>query len=228
MLESYSDADTSGFLIHEPEELRPLLESALRTGIQIQAHAIGDLANRFALDLYKEAMDAVPVSERAISDARWRIEHAQIVNASDVSRFHSLGVIPSMQPSHTISDLHFSRSRLGIERMGDACAWQSFLNAGSAIAGGSDAPVERGEPMVEFYAAVERKDLEGFSGEGWHPKQSVSRMEALKMFTSWATYAALRKIAGERLRLKSMQILLCYHTTLWKYSPMRFRRLSVL
>jgi predicted amidohydrolase YtcJ len=193
LLEPYRDADTSGFLIHEPEELRPLLESALRAGIQIQAHAIGDRANRFALDLYEEAMDAVPVSERAICDTRWRIEHAQIVNSSDVPRFHSLGVIPSMQPSHAISDLHFTRSRLGVERMGDAYTWQSFLDAGSVIAGGSDAPVERGEPMVEFYAAVERKDLEGFSGEGWHLEQSVSRMEALKMFTTWAAYAAFEE-----------------------------------
>tara|TARA_Y100000588_G_C14008792_1_gene819008 strand:+ start:168 stop:560 length:393 start_codon:yes stop_codon:yes gene_type:complete len=77
--------------------------------------------------------------------------------------------------------------------MGNAYAWQSFLDAGSVIAGGSDAPVERGEPMIEYYAAVARKDLGGFSGEGWHPEQSVSRLEALKMFTIWAAYAAFEE-----------------------------------
>jgi predicted amidohydrolase YtcJ len=193
LLAPYSDAETSGFLIHEAEELRPVLVSALGAGIQIQTHAIGDLANRFTLDLYQEAFEAVPASVRKISDPRWRVEHAQIVSSEDVPRFHQLGVIPSMQPSHAISDLHFSHIRLGIRRMNDAYAWRSFLDSGSAIAGGSDAPVERGEPMVEFYAAVERRDLEGYSGEGWHPELAVSRMEALKMFTTWAAFSAFEE-----------------------------------
>ncbi len=193
LLAPYSDAATSGFLIHEPEELIPLLRSALRSGIQIKTHAIGDLANRFTLDLFEETLNSVPLPERAVSDPRWRIEHAQIVDSADIPRFRALGVIPSMQPSHAISDLHFSRSRIGVERMGNAYAWQSFLDAGSVIAGGSDAPVERGEPMIEYYAAVARKDLGGFSGEGWHPEQSVSRLEALKMFTIWAAYAAFEE-----------------------------------
>ena len=95
-----------------------------------------------------------------------------------------------MQPSHAIGDLHFAASRLGLKRLEGAYAWQSFLKAGSIIPGGSDAPVERGEPMIEFYAAVARKDLKGFSGEGWHPEQAVSREQALQMFTIWPAYAA--------------------------------------
>src|SRR3979411_3552228 len=90
-----------------------------------------------------------------------------------------------MQPSHAISDLFFAPARLGMDRLVGAYAWQSFLKSGCIIPGGSDAPVERGEPMIEFYAAVARKDMKGFSGEGWHPEEAVSREQALRMFTAW-------------------------------------------
>ncbi len=98
-----------------------------------------------------------------------------------------------MQPSHAISDLFFAPSRLGKERLAGAYAWQSLIKARAIIAGGSDAPVERGEPMIEFYAAVARKSVKGFSGDGWHPEQAVSREQALKMFTAWPAYAAFEE-----------------------------------
>src|SRR5213082_4240457 len=162
LLAPYSDkADTSGFLTQKPEELRPMFEEALRRGIQVETHAIGDRTNRLILDLYEGAFRAVPPGNRKIREPRWRIEHAQIVHPADIPRFAKLGVIPSMQPSHAIGDLHFAPSRLGIQRLGEGYAWQSFLKSGSIICGGSDAPVERGKPMIEFYAAVARKDLKG-------------------------------------------------------------------
>jgi predicted amidohydrolase YtcJ len=123
------------------------------------------------------------------------VEHAQILSAQDIPRFAKLGVIPSMQPSHAISDLFFAPSRLGKERLAGAYAWQSLLKSGVIIPGGSDAPVERGEPMIEFYAAVSRKSVKGFSGDGWHPEQAVSREQALKMFTAWPAYAAFEEKA---------------------------------
>jgi predicted amidohydrolase YtcJ len=98
-----------------------------------------------------------------------------------------------MQPSHAISDLFLAPARLGMDRLAGAYAWQSFLKSGCIIAGGSDAPVERGEPMTEFYAAVARKSVKGFSGDGWHPEQAVSREQALKMFTTWPAYAAFEE-----------------------------------
>ena len=165
----------------------------MRRGIQVETHAIGDRANRVILDLYERAFKAVPPNERKIREPRWRVEHAQILNAADIPRFAKLGVIPSMQPSHAISDLFFAPSRLGIPRLAGAYAWQSLIKSGAIIAGGSDAPVERGEPMIEFYAAVARKDQKGFSGEGWHPEQAVSREQALKMFTLWSAYAAFQE-----------------------------------
>jgi predicted amidohydrolase YtcJ len=194
LLQPYSDKpDTSGFLTIKEEDLQPLLQQALTRGIQIETHAIGDLGNRFILDQYEKAMKAVPRRRWALKSPRWRVEHSQVVNPADIPRFAKLGVIPSMQPSHAIGDLHFAPSRLGIARLGGAYAWQSFIRSGSIIPGGSDAPVERGEPMIEFYAAVARKDQKGFQGEGWHPEEAVTREQALRMFTIWSAYAAFEE-----------------------------------
>jgi predicted amidohydrolase YtcJ len=194
LLAPYSDMpDTSGFLTVKAEELRPMLIDALRKGIQVETHAIGDRANRFILDEYETALKAVPASERKVAEPRWRVEHAQIVNPADIPRFAKLGIIPSMQPSHAIGDLFFAPKRLGIERLAGAYAWQSFIKSGVVVPGGSDAPVERGEPMIEFYAAVARKDQKGFSGEGWHLEEAVTREQALKMFTIWPAYAAFEE-----------------------------------
>lgn len=194
LLEPYSDApDSKGFLRVKEEELLPMLKSALAKGIQVETHAIGDYANRWVLDEYEKALKAVPAAQRKIAAPRWRIEHSQIVNPTDIPRFAKLGIIPSMQPSHAIGDLHFAPSRLGMERLKGAYAWNSFLKSGVIIPGGSDAPVERGEPMIEFYAAVARKDIRGFSGEGWHPEEKVTREQALKMFTIWPAYVAFEE-----------------------------------
>ena len=192
LLAPYSDQpDTSGYFRQKPEELSPMFEEALRRGIQVETHAIGDRANRVILDLYEKAFTTVSPNERKIREPRWRVEHAQNLTEQDLPRFAKLGVIASMQPSHAISDLFFAPARLGMERLAGAYAWNSLLKSGAIICGGSDAPVERGEPMIEFYAAVARKSLKGFSGEGWHPEQAVTREQALKMFT---ICAGLRRV----------------------------------
>jgi predicted amidohydrolase YtcJ len=194
LLEPYSDAPTtSGFFTTKEDALLPMFIEALRQGIQVETHAIGDRGNRTILDLYEKAFKAVPTEQRKVREPRWRVEHAQIVDPVDIPRFAKLGVIPSMQPSHAIGDLFFAPARLGIKRLEGAYAWQSFIRSGSIVPGGSDAPVERGEPMIEFYAAIARKDQKGYSGEGWHPEQAVSREQALKMFTIWAAYAAFEE-----------------------------------
>ena len=194
LLENYSDHDTNGLLKYKEFEMLPMLKDALRKGIQIETHAIGDRANRTILDWYEKAFEEVSAMERYDrNDPRWRIEHAQIVNPADIPRFKKMNIIPSMQASHAIGDLHFAGSRLGQERLKGAYAWQTFLKQGSLIAGGSDAPVERGEPMIEFYAAVARKDQKGFTGQGWHDEEKVTRDQALKMFTLWVANAAFEE-----------------------------------
>jgi len=194
LLQPYADApETSGYLTQKESDLQPMFEQALERGVQVETHAIGDRANRIILDLYERALKSVPSEKRKIREPRWRVEHAQILSPQDVSRFSKLGVIPSMQPSHAISDLFFAPSRLGKERLAGAYAWQSLIKSGAIVPGGSDAPVERGEPMIEFYAAVGRKSVKGFSGDGWHPEQALSRDQALKMFTAWPAYAAFEE-----------------------------------
>ena len=183
----YSDApQITGTFLMEPTDMRAAMAKALKSGIQVATHAIGDRGNATTLDMYEETFKADP---KAGAAARWRIEHAQIIRPVDIPRFHADQVIASMQPSHAIGDFHFASARLGKARLKGAYAWKSLLDLGAVVVGGSDAPVERGAPLIEFYAAVARKDLSGFSGPDWHPEERLSRAEALKLFTASAAYA---------------------------------------
>ena len=189
----YDDYETKGFLIFQKEETMPKLIKALVKGIQIQTHAIGDLANKVTLDWYEEAFDNVSEANRMIPEPRWRIEHSQNILPEDQKRFSELKVIASMQPSHAIGDLHFAHKRLGIKRLENAYTWRNLIDLGVVIAGGSDAPVEIGDPRIEFKAAIGRKDLDGFYEDYWNLEQSVSREEALYMFTKWASYSVFEE-----------------------------------
>lgn len=183
----YSDRpETSGLALRGKEETLSLLATAVKSEIQVAFHAIGDKANADALDWMSEATRSEP-------GARWRIEHAQILHTDDISRFGQAGIIASMQPSHAIGDLKFAPDRLGLERLTGAYAWQSVLETGGVVVGGSDAPVEVGSPLIEFYAAVARKTLDGISGDGWHPEQAVSREDALAMFTRAPAFASFQE-----------------------------------
>ena len=195
LLAPYSDYDSTGLLMHAPAKLLPILQEALRRGIQVETHAIGDRGNRLVLDLYEQAFTTVPVAERKVATPRWRIEHAQIISAADIPRFAQLGVIASMQPSHAIGDLFFAPKRLGSgsKRLAGAYAWQSLLKTGAVIAAGSDAPVERGEPMIEFYAAVARRSLDGHADADWHLEQRMTREQALHALTLGPAYAAFEE-----------------------------------
>jgi predicted amidohydrolase YtcJ len=187
LFEPYADAPGNrGTFVTPPEAMRPVLRQALASGFQVSTHAIGDRGNAEALDLYEEAFKADPAKAKT---ARWRIEHAQIVRPADIPRFAKDGVIASMQPSHAIGDLHWAGQRLGDARLDGAYAWKSLLRSGAVVVGGSDAPVERGAPLIEFYAAVARRDLKGFAGPDWRMGERLSRSEALKLFTSAAAYA---------------------------------------
>ncbi len=200
MLEPYSDdATTRGLITTDTVAVRDMLQRALRAGVQVEIHAIGDRGNRISLDLFEAAFKAVPEAERKVAEPRWRVEHAQIVAPADLPRFKSLGLIASMQPSHAIGDLFFVPSRIGVARTSGAYAWHSMLAMGVPLAGGTDAPVERGEPMIEFYAAVARKSLDGKDGPGWHPEERVSRAEALLLFTWFPAYASFQEDRSGRI-----------------------------
>ena len=194
LLEPYSDSPNSvGLLRYNEAELRPFLEEALRRGLQVETHAIGDRGIRLMLDWYEHAFAAVPPAQRPAGAPRWRIEHAQILSPTDIPRFADLGVIASMQSSHAIGDLYFAPSRLGPARLAGAYPWQSLWRSGAVLCAGSDAPVERGEPMIEFYAAVARRGLDGFANDDWHLEQRLTRAQALQAMTRNAAFAAFEE-----------------------------------
>ena len=194
LLEPYSDdKGNSGLMTLKEEQANSILKAALRNGTQVNIHAIGDRGNREVLQWYKNAFEAIPVSERANPDPRWRIEHSQIVHVDDIALFAEYGIIPSMQPSHAIGDLYFAVDRLGKERLAGGYAWRSLIDSGAVIVGGSDAPVEVGDPRIEFYAATVRKGLDGYSNDAWYPNEKVTPQNALKMFTAWPAYAAFQE-----------------------------------
>ena len=194
LLAPYSDdPENEGLMTLKEVQVEAFLQTALRNGIQVNTHAIGDRANRYVLQWYKDAFETVPKSSWKVEEPRWRIEHAQIVDVEDIPLFADYDIIPSMQPSHAIGDLHFAVDRLGKERLEGGYAWRSLIDAGSIIVGGSDAPVEVGDPRIEFYAATQRKDMEGYSNENWYPEEKVTPQEALKMFTIWPAYASFEE-----------------------------------
>lgn len=193
LLDPYDDADTKGLLLINRETTLPVFIDALKNGVQIETHAIGDYANRFVLDLYAEAFNAVPISERKIADPRWRIEHAQITHPDEQQRFSDLGVIAVVEASTVKGDLYFAPARIGSERLKYAYRWKSLIDKGVMLTAGTDAPVEVGDPRVEFFSLVQRTDFNGFSSEDWHVEEKVSHDQALKIMTINAAYAAFQE-----------------------------------
>ncbi len=193
MLAPYSDdPGNSGLLRTTQATIEDVAERALRAGFQLCTHAIGDRGNRVALDAYEAALARVPVR-----DHRLRIEHAQVLAPSDIPRFAKLGVLPSMQTTHQISDMPWAQARLGPERVLGAYAWRSLLDTGVPIANGTDAPVEAVDTRRTFHAAVARANEANEPAGGWYPRQRMSRDEALRSMTAWAAHASfLEHVAG--------------------------------
>jgi hypothetical protein len=185
MLEDYSDeAGNRGLITTDTAAFHRIAVEALKRGFQVNVHAIGDRANRIALDIFQAALDAVPTA-----DHRFRIEHAQILTYQDIPRFAQLGVIPSMQGSHQTSDMYWAINRIGWSRAEGAYAWRSLLNTGVVIPNGSDFPVESPNPLISFRAFFTRMDANDFPPGGWFPGQRTTRQEALLSITLWPAYA---------------------------------------
>jgi len=189
MLQPYADkAGWTGQNVTPVEDLRQIASLCMESGLQMCVHAIGDKANRTVLDIYEEQFKAHP--ER--KDLRWRIEHAQHIDPADIPRFKALGVIASMQGIHCTSDAPFVVKRLGEKRAKEgAYPWRSLLDAGVVIANGTDAPVERVDPIPNFYALVTRKRVD--SSEAFFPEQCMTRKEALNACTLANAYAAFEE-----------------------------------
>jgi predicted amidohydrolase YtcJ len=186
MLEPYADMpSTSGFNTDPLDDIRQTAELAVRYDYQLAVHAIGDRGNREVLNVYEDTFRRHP--EKSGRERRWRIEHAQHINAADISRFGALGVIASMQGVHCTSDAPFVLLRLGPRRAEEgAYVWQRLMKTGAVIANGTDAPVEDIDPIPSFYASVTRKAKDG---SVFYPAERMTRMEALRSYTINAAYA---------------------------------------
>ena len=217
--EPYSDEPgTRGLLVTSPAQLHAQARATVEAGYQPCVHAIGDRANTAVLDLFEQLQREVPGS-RAL---RMRIEHAQILRASDIARFAGLDVIASVQATHATSDMPWVAQRIGDARAREgAYVWQALRRAGARLANGSDFPVEEPNPMLGFYAAVTRQDREGRPPGGWMPDQRLTRAEALHSFTAGAAYAAhLEKDLGT-LRAGALADLLVLSDDIMQVPAMR-------
>ncbi|HWT06855.1 MAG TPA: amidohydrolase, partial [Xanthomonadales bacterium] len=176
LLAPYSDdPNNTGLLRMAQADVQRLCERALKAGFQVCTHAIGDRGNRVVLDAYEAALRTA-----SVRDHRFRIEHAQVLAPEDIPRFARLGVIPSMQSTHQISDMAWAQARLGPDRARGAYAWRALLDTGVAIANGTDAPVEAVNSVRTFHAAITRQDEANQPPGGWYPRQRMMRREALK------------------------------------------------
>jgi hypothetical protein len=155
-----------------------------RAGFQIALHAIGDRANKIALDAFAAAANA-----NGSRDRRDRVEHAQVVAPADFARFASLGVVASMQPSHVLTDERWAADRLGRERVKGAYAWHTMEQDGAHLAFGTDYPVEPINPLRGIYACVTRELPEGGPPGGWQPQEKLPMDYCLRAYTAGSAYA---------------------------------------
>lgn len=179
------DPKNTGLLVTAQDKLPALFSTVIGHGFALHFHAIGDRANRLALDQFETTFNAIGGRE-----LRHRIEHAQVVNVEDLKRFKTLDIIPSMQPTHATSDMNMAGARIGFFRLKGAYAWRTMLELGSRLAFGSDFPVELANPFYGLHAAVTRQDRDNQPVKGWLPEQALSLEEALSAFTIDAAYAA--------------------------------------
>jgi predicted amidohydrolase YtcJ len=185
MLAPYSDdPNTSGILEANPDQLKQMAIERDHAGFQLGFHAIGDRANRVALDTFAAVLEA-----NGPRDRRDRIEHAQVVEAGDFARFGKLNVIASMQPAHLLDDERWAADRLGPERSRGAYAWHTMEQNGARLAFGTDYPVVAINPLRGIYACVTRQLTDGTPEHGWQPQERLRAKNCFRAYTVGSAYA---------------------------------------
>lgn len=180
--QDYSDkAGWNGFLLNSVAHYEENTEKLAKAGFQVNMHCIGDSAAKIMLAM-------APVKGNA-NAARWRMEHAQVIDGKEIKEFENKDIIPSVQPTHATSDMYWAKDRLGEKRIAYAYAYKTLLKRSGVIALGTDFPVEDISPVKTFYAAVFRKDANGFPEGGFQPEEALTREEAIRGMTIWAAYA---------------------------------------
>jgi len=183
LLKPYNDQkDWKGFLLSSQKHFEEIAQKLANSGFQLCSHAIGDSANRVILKIYASVL-------KGKNDRRWRIEHAQVLSPDDIHYFGDYNIIPSVQPTHATSDMHWASTRIGADRLKTAYAYKQLLDQNGWLPLGTDFPVENINPLYTFYAATERRDLNGNPDGGFQPENKISRNDALKGITIWAAKA---------------------------------------
>lgn len=186
MIEPYEDnQENYGLLLWSEEELELMLQIVKARGFQAAIHAIGDRANHLTLNTYERLR---------VRDLRWRIEHAQQLAVQDIPRFGKLNVIAGVQPLHAPMDMMWIESRLGRKRVeSGAFMFRSLIENSATLAGGSDAPVADINPLWGIHAAITRQDRQQHPKDGWYPRERISPLDALRMYTLNAAYAGFQE-----------------------------------
>jgi predicted amidohydrolase YtcJ len=224
MLAPYSDdPSTSGIMTMEPEKLRALAIERDKAGFQLNFHAIGDRANRVALDVFEAAAKA-----NGPRDRRDRIEHAQVVAASDFPRFARLQVIASMQPSHQTSDMRWAEQRVGPERIKGAYAWATMEKFGIRLAFGTDYDVEPITPFRGLYACVTRELPSGGPQGGWQPQEKISLDDCIRAYTSGSAYGEFMEGKKGELKAGEFADFIVLSKDLTKVTPSEYLNTKVL
>jgi hypothetical protein len=217
------DPSTSGVLIHDPVKLRAMAIERDKAGFQLAFHAIGDRANRLALDVF-EAVAQV----NGPRDRRDRIEHAQLVAPGDFPRFAALKVIASMQPSHETTDMRWTEDRVGPERAKGSYAWATMLKNGARLAFGTDYDVEPISPMRGLYACVTRELPEGGPKDGWQPQEKISLEDCIRAYTSGSAYAEFEEGKKGELKTGEYADFIILSNDLTKAPPADYVKIRVL
>jgi hypothetical protein len=189
LLHPYDDQPGwKGFLLNAPSHYEEKMRMLAEKEFQVCTHCIGDSANRLILSIYRKIFSDSAYFKLS-SDRRWRIEHAQVVDPSDLYWFGKFNIIPSVQPTHATSDMYWAEKRLGPQRIKTAYAYNDLLKSAGTLALGTDFPVEDINPMLTFYAAVSRQDLQHFPAGGFQMENALTRRNTLLGMTLWAAYS---------------------------------------
>lgn len=222
LLKPYTDMpEKTGFLLSDQKHFEEVAAKIAEHNFQMCTHAIGDSANRVMLKIYNKVL-------KGKNDKRWRIEHAQVINAKDFDLFGAASIIPSVQPTHATSDMYWAGQRLGADRLKGAYAYKQLLNQNGWIPLGTDFPVENINPLLTFYAATVRADSKGYPAGGFQIENALTPAEALKGMTIWAAKANFEEKEKGSLEVGKLADFVILDTDILKASPKNILKTKVL
>ncbi len=220
MKESYSDKHNHfGAMVTPLEDLERFAKKIASSDYQMNTHAIGDSAIYVMLKTYKDVL-------KDKKNRRWRIEHAQIIDKNDFDNFEN--ILPSVQPTHATSDMYWAEERVGSERIKGAYAFKNLLNKYGKIALGTDFPVEKVSPLLTFYAAVARKDLNNYPENGFQMENALTREETLKGMTIWAAYSNFEEHEKGSIEIGKMADFIVLNKNIMEIEPENIPYINII